>query len=188
LEPVQPAHVSDAEASESVRERDECDRGRQREAQPRRHAAKQPGPGDADGDADLAASWAWEELAERDEIGVGGFVQPPAPGHVLLAEVAEVRHRPAKGGQPQARGDAEHLQRTRRGAHVSAVDIWRPSACATSRGRSRLCAALDPRPCPKTPARRCPRSPASQQGSSSSSTAAPPTALFPPPPPPSPPL
>ena len=85
-------------------------RRRQREAEPRRDTAQQAGAGDADGDADLAAGGARKELAQRDEIGVGRLVQPLASNHVLVPEVAEVRHRPAEGGQPKPRRDPQHLQ------------------------------------------------------------------------------
>ena len=51
-----------------------------------------------------------EELAERDEVGVVRLVDPPAPHDVLVAEVAEMRDRPAEGCETQARGGAEDLE------------------------------------------------------------------------------
>ena len=57
-------------------------------------------------DPDLAAGRPRQELAERDQVGVGRLVDPLAAVDVLLAEVAEVRDRPAERGQPEPRGDA----------------------------------------------------------------------------------
>src|SRR5262249_56048838 len=45
--------------------------------------------------------------AERDQIGVALVVEPAAAVDELFAKIAEMRHRPAEGGQPepQERGE-----------------------------------------------------------------------------------
>ena len=83
---------------------------------------------DADGHADLAAGRAGQHLAERDEVGVGGFRQPAPTLHVLLAEVAEVGGGSAEGGEAKPGGGQEHFpyaarqallrRRRRRGVHA----------------------------------------------------------------------
>jgi hypothetical protein len=47
------------------------------------------------------------ELAERDEIGEGGLVEPAKPGDEALAKIADMGDRPAEGGEaePQELGE-----------------------------------------------------------------------------------
>ena len=108
----QPASA-DAERPHAVGERDERDRRRQGEAEPRREPAEQAGAHHAERDPDLAARRAGQELAERDEVGVGALVEPAAPHDELVAEIAEVRDRPAERGEAQAQRGAEDLEQGR---------------------------------------------------------------------------
>lgn len=59
----------------------------------------------------LAARRARQELAERDDVGVGHLVEPAAPLDKLDAEIAEMRDRTAERRQPQTQKDAQHLER-----------------------------------------------------------------------------
>jgi hypothetical protein len=49
-------------------------------------------------------------VAERDEVGVRDLGQPPPPLHELLAEVAQVRDRPAERRQPLPQERCEHIE------------------------------------------------------------------------------
>ena len=75
-----------------------------------REGARQAGPHDADRDPHLATGRPREELTERDEIRVRVLGEPLPLAHVLVAEVAEVRDRPAERGEAEARRHPEHLE------------------------------------------------------------------------------
>src|SRR2546428_14023836 len=98
---MQPTGIGDLEPPEAIGECDQRNGRGEREPEPRRDTAEQAGTGDADGDTDLTAGRAGEELAERHEIDIPGLVEPLASSDVLFAEVADVRDRPAAGGQPE---------------------------------------------------------------------------------------
>jgi hypothetical protein len=49
-------------------------------------------------------------LAERDDVGVGSFVEPAAPLDKLGPEIAEMRNRAAERRQPQTQKNAQHLE------------------------------------------------------------------------------
>ena len=66
----------------------------------------------AHGDAHLAAGRAGQELAQCDEVGVCALVEPLAGCDVLLAEVAQVRDRPAEGGHAQSERDEQYFERS----------------------------------------------------------------------------
>src|SRR6185503_21149702 len=91
-----------AELSDAVAESDHRERRRSAEAEPGGESAGQAGAQNADGDAGLARRRAGKKLAERDDVGVGGFVEPLSPRHELGAEIAEMRDRPAEARQPEA--------------------------------------------------------------------------------------
>ena len=74
---------------------------------PGRERARQAGAQQADRDADLAAGRAGQELAERDDIGIGCLVEPAAARDELVAEIAEMRDRAAEGGQAEPQEDEE---------------------------------------------------------------------------------
>src|SRR6516164_2080888 len=65
----------------------------------------------ADTGAHLAARWSRQELAERDDVGIGRLVQPSAPFHKLGSKIAEMCDRTAERGQSQAKKSAQHLER-----------------------------------------------------------------------------
>ena len=108
LEPVHPAGLGqplvlgDAKGEQDQRNRrwqGESGPGRQqpqpaRAAQPQRHT-------------DLAAGRPRQELAQGDQIGVAAVIQPAATLDELRAEIAQMRDRPAEGGQPQLEEGAE---------------------------------------------------------------------------------
>jgi hypothetical protein len=67
------------------------------------------------GKSDLTRRRTRQELAERDEIGVGTFRYPLTPGDEFIVEIAEMSNRSAEGreAQPQVdeqdRGDRDPL-------------------------------------------------------------------------------
>ena len=65
---------------------------------------------DSERHPDLAARRAGKELAQGDEVRVARLVDPAPPDHVLLPEVAEVRHGPAERREAEPRGGEEHLE------------------------------------------------------------------------------
>ena len=64
---------------------------------------------DADRDPELARGRAGQQVRERHQLGELRIVEPAPAGDVLLAEVADVGHGPAEGGQAEAEGGAEYL-------------------------------------------------------------------------------
>jgi len=97
LQPMQPGGVRQvAEPSDAVAERNHRQRRWHREAEPGGERARQTGAQDADRDADLAARWAGQKLAQRDDVGERRLVEPSAARDKLGAEIAEMRDRSAK--------------------------------------------------------------------------------------------
>ncbi|MNT28426.1 hypothetical protein D3C72_1641130 [compost metagenome] len=94
------------------REQDHAERRRQREADPRRQRARIARARQPQRDAGLAAGRARQALAQRNHVGVGGLADPAAAAHQFLAEVRQVRDRPAEGGESQPQEDQEHGQRS----------------------------------------------------------------------------
>jgi hypothetical protein len=84
--------------------------GWQREGSPCGEAAEIAAAHQANGKPDLAAGRPRQELAQRDQIGEGGFVDPAAPDHEFLSEIADVGDRAAKGADAELGEDAQHLQ------------------------------------------------------------------------------
>lgn len=77
-------------------------RGRgQREGAPGRQRAQRPASQQAKRETDLARGRAGQELTEGDEIGIASFVDPPAPQHELVPEVAEMGDGSAEGSQAE---------------------------------------------------------------------------------------
>src|SRR6185503_126198 len=60
---------------------------------------------------DLAARRPRQELAERHDIGKAGLVEPAPASDELGAEIAQMRHRPAKGGEAEPEKSAEDFER-----------------------------------------------------------------------------
>ena len=71
--------------------------------------AQRAGPHQAQREADLAGGRAGQELAQRHQIGIAGLVHPASPGNELVAEIAQMRDRPAKGRDAEFQEGAEHL-------------------------------------------------------------------------------
>jgi hypothetical protein len=103
---AQVAHGADAEGQP-----DHQQRRRPGEPDERGDRAGHAGARQAEAHAHLRAGRSGQELAERDEVGIAPLVHPTAAAHDLLVEVAEVGHRPAEGGQAEAREREQHLQR-----------------------------------------------------------------------------
>ncbi len=96
--------------AERENKEDEC--RRQREGAPGgKPARKAVAPEDAEREADLAGSRARQELAERDEIGIIGLVDPFAPHHQFVPEIAEMGDRPAEGGEAELQENTENFER-----------------------------------------------------------------------------
>ena len=95
-----------AKRADAVAEGHHGDRRRQRESDPGRQGSGIPAAQQADGETHLARGRPGQELAERDQIGVAVIVEPAPPVHELLAEIAEMRHRSAEGGQPEPKEHA----------------------------------------------------------------------------------
>jgi hypothetical protein len=94
---------------DAVREHDQREGRRQGEAAPRRHAAQPAGARQAEAHADLAARRPGKELAQRHQVREAAVVEPATALHELGAEVAQVRHRPAEGGQAEFQERAQHF-------------------------------------------------------------------------------
>src|SRR5580700_8781736 len=71
------------------------------EAQPGGQTAGNAGAQDAECDGDLAARRPGQELTKRDDIDVGGFIQPLAPLDELGAEISQMRDRAAEAREPE---------------------------------------------------------------------------------------
>src|SRR4029079_18775264 len=79
------------------------------EADPGREGPGPPRAAMADGHADLARGRAGQELAERDEIGIGLVVEPAAANDEGFAEVTQMSDRAAEAGQAQHQEGGEDL-------------------------------------------------------------------------------
>ena len=84
--------------------------GWQREGSPCGKAAEIAATHQANGKSNLAAGRPRQELAQRDQIGEGGFVDPAAPDHEFLSEIANVGDRAAKGAHAELGESEQHLQ------------------------------------------------------------------------------
>ena len=81
-----------------------------REAQPGRERATIARAHQANREPDLAARRAGQELAERNEIGEGAFVEPAALDDEGAPEVAQMRDGPAEARQAESEEDAQHFE------------------------------------------------------------------------------
>ena len=73
----------------------------ERETRPGRHRAGESRLREADADPHLAGGGPRQHLAERDEVGIGAILDPAPARDEGLAEIADMRDRPAERGQPQ---------------------------------------------------------------------------------------
>jgi hypothetical protein len=96
---MQPPGVGCSKRVDPIGNEEERHGGGQGEADPGRDSAEQPRSKDADGNTDLATSRAWQELAQRDEIGVRLVVELLALYYLLVPKVAQVRDWPTEGRQ-----------------------------------------------------------------------------------------
>ena len=110
------------------------DGGRQREAGPCRQTAEISGTHEADGEADLTARRAGQELAQCDEIGIGLFVEPATARDKLVAEISDMRDRPAEAGQTKLEKDEQNV---RDGALLGALRLPRMNGGHDGFARSR---------------------------------------------------
>jgi hypothetical protein len=62
----------------------------------------------------LAARWTGQELAERDKVGIGLFIEPSPSHDELIVEVAEVRDRAAEAREPEPQKDEQDFARRAR--------------------------------------------------------------------------
>ena len=111
LQAVEPSGVRDAHRLHAVGEGHQRD-GRRSVKPSHAHAAEQARAHDAERDAHLAAGRAGQELAQRDEIGVVRLIDPAPPDDVLLAEIPEMRDRPAERREAEPRRGAKDLDET----------------------------------------------------------------------------
>lgn len=96
------------------------------QSEPRGNPAQDAGAFDADCDSNLTARGSRQKLAERHDVRVRPLVQPAAPFDEFLPEIAEMRHRPAEGGQPQPPEHREHFEkRTPTGLLSHRAAPWR---------------------------------------------------------------
>ncbi len=107
---ISPSPAGPLSAPLAVGDKGHRDRRRQREARPGGDAAEIAGAHEPDREPGLAAGRSGQELAKRDEIGVGGFVEPGAVDDELAAEVAEMRDRPAEAGQAELEKNAKDFR------------------------------------------------------------------------------
>jgi hypothetical protein len=91
-------------------EQHERDGRRQRESGPCREATKISGAHQPDGKADLTARRPGQELAQRDQIGIGLFVEPAAARDELVTEISDMRDRPAERAQAKLEKDQQNLE------------------------------------------------------------------------------
>src|SRR5206468_4765503 len=93
-------HALDEWAGENrrtKREGEENDCRRHGEGEPRRQSAKQAvAAQDTEREADLAGSGTWQELTERNDVGVAAFAQPFSPLDEFGPEVTEMSDRSAE--------------------------------------------------------------------------------------------
>jgi hypothetical protein len=112
LEAVQPCNMRYvSEAAHAVGEGDERERRRHGEAEPCRKSARQTGAQHAENDADLTARRPGQELAERDDIATGRFIEPLAALHEFGAEITQMRYRPAEARHPEPKEHPKHFQK-----------------------------------------------------------------------------
>jgi hypothetical protein len=95
----------------AIGKRDERQRRRQGEPDPRRQSAEPTGSAQPERHAHLAAGRPRQELAERDQVGVAAIVQPAAPLDKLAAEIAQMRDRPAERREAKPDKCSQDLQR-----------------------------------------------------------------------------
>ena len=72
------------------------------ETYPCEQAAEEAASGYANSDADLAASWARQEVAERNEVGEAALREPVSVYDVLLMEESDVGDGAAEGCEAEA--------------------------------------------------------------------------------------
>ena len=87
----------------------QCQGRWQRETHPGRQRTAPATTHQAQRHTHLAAGGARQELAQRHQVCVAVLREPTAAHHKLITEIAQVGHRPAKRGQPQAQEHPEHL-------------------------------------------------------------------------------
>jgi hypothetical protein len=89
---VQPCRILEiAEGGDPIGEEDHRHRRGHRKAEPCCKAARQPRPQDAEADPGLARRRTRQELAERDDVGIGALVEPFAALDELGPVIAEMR-------------------------------------------------------------------------------------------------
>ena len=99
------------ERARTIGEENEKNGGRQRESGPGGKAAESAGTHQSEREPDLAARRAGQELAQRDEIGIGLLVEPAPAHHEFVAEIADMSDRTAEAADPQFEEDQQDLER-----------------------------------------------------------------------------
>ena len=105
-----PAPIGPCRALRAVSKEDEQYGGRKREGGPSRKAAEVAAPHQPDRKSDLAAGRTRQKLAQRDEIGEGGLVDPATPDHELLSEIADVGDRTAEAAYAELGESEQYFQ------------------------------------------------------------------------------
>jgi len=111
LEHAYDRHERAAQSIEGVGEDHHEDGRREREAEPRQKRTERSRAEEADRNADLAARWTRKRLTQRDEIRVGGLVDPVPAHDVLATEVPQMSDRPTERREPEPQRDEEDLER-----------------------------------------------------------------------------
>ena len=112
------------EGGRTEREGEENEGRRHGEGEPRRQPAEQAvAAQDAEREADLAGSRTWQELAERNDVGVAAFAEPFPPFDEFRPEVAEMRDRPAERCEAQFEEGGENLGHGARGLFRHAIQL-----------------------------------------------------------------
>ncbi len=111
FEPVEQTRSGGAaESAGAVGEKHQHDRRRQGEAGPCRKRAGIAGAHQSDRKSSLARGRSRQELAERNQIDIGLFVEPAPADDELFAEIADMRNRPAKGADAELEEDPQNFE------------------------------------------------------------------------------
>ena len=123
----------------------------QGEADPGGQGAPGAGARQTDRQSDLAAGRPGQKLAQGDQIGVGGVVQPATSLHELGPKIPQVCHWPPERGEPEPQERPKHLRHTAAGDRRRRLWVLRGDRGPhrTGRPRRHRCAGA-----PRMPRRR----------------------------------
>ncbi len=108
---TRPAPAGPLNPAGAIGKQHQRDRRGQRETGPGRQRAKIASAHQAEREADLAAGWAGQELAERDQIRIGLLVEPVPAGDEFVAEIADMGDRAPEATDAELEENQQHLER-----------------------------------------------------------------------------